>query len=206
MKILYGTTNYGKSQAMKGNLEGLPLEITDLKELALPIPRVEESGKNPLENAVIKAEAYYKAFKMPVFSCDSGLYFDGVDESLQPGTHIRRVDGKELSDEEMIEYYSTLSAKHGGRLIARYKNAICLIIDENTRFSLMDETLASKPFIITSVAHRKRVEGFPIDSISQDMDGIYYYDVDGRSVAVDGLYAKDGFRAFFERALTSLKE
>ena len=30
-------------------------------------------------NAKIKAEAYYKAFSMPVFSCDSGLYFDEVN-------------------------------------------------------------------------------------------------------------------------------
>ena len=32
---------------------------------------------------------------MPVFSCDSGLYFD---EALQPGTCVRRVNGRELTE------------------------------------------------------------------------------------------------------------
>lgn len=116
MRILYGTTNQAKFESMKKITKSLGIEIVSLNQLNQPIPIVSEDGKNPLENAKIKAKAYYKAFSMPVFSCDSGLYFDDLDEALQPGTHIRRVNGRELTDEEMIEYYSDLAKKHGNQL------------------------------------------------------------------------------------------
>lgn len=53
------------------------------------------------------------------------------EESLQPGTHIRRVNGRELTDEEMIEYYSNLAGEHGDRLLGRYRNAIYFIVDDS---------------------------------------------------------------------------
>ena len=53
---------------------------------------INENGKTPLENAEIKAKAYYEAFQMPVFSCDSGLYFDELQEEEQPGLHVRRIN------------------------------------------------------------------------------------------------------------------
>mgnify|MGYP002225500190 CR=1 FL=1 len=68
--------------------------------------------------------AYYEAFQIPVFSCDSGLYFDNVPDEVQPGVHVRNVNGKCLSDDEMIDYYSGL-VKAYGNLVARYRNAIC---------------------------------------------------------------------------------
>ena len=88
MQILYGTTNQGKLESMRKITDTLGVELIGLKELDQPIPVVEESGKNPLENAEIKARAYYKAFGMPVFSCDSGLYFDELDEEEQPGIYV----------------------------------------------------------------------------------------------------------------------
>ena len=138
MRILYGTTNQAKLDSMKRITKVLGIEIIGLKDVNQPLPHIEESGKNPLENAKMKAEAYYKAFSMPVFSCDSGLYFDNIEEKLQPGTHIRRVNGKELTDEEMIEYYSGLAKSHDDRLIGRYRNAIYFILDDEIKFSGMD--------------------------------------------------------------------
>lgn len=127
MKLLYGTGNPAKLSAMKSRLEKIDIELISLNELKAEgktIPAVPEDGKTPLENARQKAVAYYKAFKMPVFSCDSGLYFDCVPDEVQPGVHVRNVNGKCLSDEEMIEYYGGL-VKQYGNLTARYKNAIC---------------------------------------------------------------------------------
>ena len=80
MKILYGTTNQAKLESMKRITESLGIEIIGLNELNQPLPTINEDGKNPLENARIKAKAYYEAFSMPVFSCDSGLYFDDVED------------------------------------------------------------------------------------------------------------------------------
>ena len=203
MRILYVTTNQAKLDSMKRITKVLGIEIIGLKDVNQPLPHIEESGKNPLENAKMKAEAYYKAFSMPVFSCDSGLYFDNIEEKLQPGTHIRRVNGKELTDEEMIEYYSGLAKSHDERLIGRYRNAIYFILDDETKFSGMDESLATEPFMLVSKPHEKRIKGFPLDSISVDLaSGKYYYDIEEKSV--DQSAVLQGFKAFFEKVLSRI--
>lgn len=205
MRILYGTTNQAKLESMKRITKSLGLEIVGLNDLNQPIPKVNETGKNPLENAKIKARAYYKAFSMPVFSCDSGLFFDDVEESLQPGTHIRRVNGKELTDEEMIAYYSDLAKKHGNQLIGKYRNAICLIVNDDICFSSMDEKLAIGPFLLVSEPHEKRVKGYPLDSLSIDMDsGKYYYDLEEETIEESAI--EQGFKEFFEMALVEVQE
>ena len=101
MKILYGTTNKAKLQAMKNALKDMDIQLIGLNDIENKLPVINESGNTPLENAQIKARAYYKAFGIPVFSCDSGLYFDEVADSDQPVLHIRRVNGIELTDEQM---------------------------------------------------------------------------------------------------------
>ena len=112
MKILYGTSNLAKLSAMKRRLESLGIELIGLNDIKLQgkvIPNVMEDGTTPLENARKKAMAYYEAFHMPVFSCDSGLFFDNVPEEIQPSVHVRTINGVVLTDEEMIAYYSSLA-------------------------------------------------------------------------------------------------
>lgn len=200
MKVLYGTTNQAKLDSMRRITRYLDLEITGLNDINQPLPVINENGKNPLENAQIKAKAYYEAFSMPVFSCDSGLYFDGLEEELQPGTHTRRVNGKELTDEEMIAYYSGLARKYNNKLIGRYHNAVCFILNGETSFSSMDISLATEPFMLVSEPHEKRVKGFPLDSLSVDIaSGKYYYDLEERSV--DQSAIEQGFKEFWENVL-----
>lgn len=155
MKLLYGTTNQAKLSAMKSRLEKIGVELiglNDLKAEGKRIPEVLENGDSPLENAKLKAAAYYDAFKIPCFSCDSGLYFENVPDEIQPGVHVRNVNGKCLSDEEMVEYYAGL-AKRYGNLVARYKNAICFAADENHIYESMDDSLTGEKFILTDKPH-----------------------------------------------------
>lgn len=131
MKLLYGTGNLAKLSAMRNRLEQLDIELIGLNDLKVEgknVPEVKEDGNTPLENARLKAMVYYEAFQIPVFSCDSGLYFDNVPDEVQPGVHVRNVNGKCLSDDEMIDYYSGL-VKAYGNLVARYRNAICFVMD-----------------------------------------------------------------------------
>lgn len=134
MKILYGTTNHGKLLIMEKAMAKVGLEMIGPTDLGLPLPAITEAGKTPLENSEIKAKAYYAAFHMPVFSCDSGLYFEELPDDEQPGLFVRRVNGKELTDDEMIEYYASLAARHGGKLTGRYWNAVCFVYDESHVF------------------------------------------------------------------------
>lgn len=202
MKILYGTTNKAKLQAMKAAVEPLDIELIGLNDLDREIPFIDESGKTPLENAEIKAKAYYEAFQMPVFSCDSGLYFDELTEDEQPGIHVRRINGKELTDDEMIQYYSSLAEKHSGKITGRYRNAIYFILDEKHCYSSMDLSIATEPFILVAKPHPKRVEGFPLDSLSIDIgSGKYYYDLEVKDVSTS---VDDGVRKFFSEIMVSM--
>lgn len=199
MKILYGTTNQGKLQVLKKAVESLDIEIIGLNDLNCEIPVIEECGKTPLENAKIKAEAYFKAFQMPVFSCDSGLYFDELSEEEQPGLFVRRVNDKELNDEEMILHYSALASRHGGRLTGQYRNAIYFILDDKHHYSSMDVSMATEPFGLVEKSHEKRVKGFPLDSLSIDLvSGKYFFDLDVKDVSTS---ANEGIRDFFEEIL-----
>ncbi len=204
MKILYGTTNKGKLQAMKAAVEPLGIELISLNDLEREIPFIIEAGKTPLENAEIKATAYYEAFQMPVFSCDSGLYFDELTEEEQPGIHVRRRNGRELTDDEMIQYYSSLAEKHGGKITGRYRNAIYFILDEKHRYSSMDPSIATEPFILVAKPHPKRVEGFPLDSLSIDIgSGKYYYDLEVKDVSTS---VDDGVRKFFSEIISNSQD
>lgn len=199
MKLLYGTTNNGKLQAMKNALKDFDIELIGLNVMEGELPKIKEDGATPLENAKIKARAYFEAFHMPVFSCDSGLYFEELSDAEQPGLHVRRIGGKELTDEEMIEHYATLAKKHGGKITGRYRNAIYFILNEDRHFSSMDMSIATEPFVLVTKPHKKRVKGFPLDSLSVDIaTGKYYYDLDVKDVSTS---VDDGVRAFFTHAL-----
>ena len=200
MKILYGTTNQAKLDLMRRAVLPLGIEIIGLSDLGCEIPVVDESGNSPLENAELKARTYFKAFRMPVFSCDSGLYFEGLSDDKQPGVHVRRIGGRELSDAEMTEYYAELSRKNGGNIIGQYRNAIFLILDEEHTYSSMDQSIATEPFILSDTPHEKRVAGFPLDCLSKDpKSGEYYYDMKEMRL-VSG--TEEGLRNFFKNVFS----
>ena len=203
MKLLYGTGNQAKLSAMRSRLKQLDIELIGLDDLRAEgktIPQVVEDGKSPLENARLKATAYYEAFNIPVFSCDSGLYFDNVSEAIQPGVHVRNVNGKCLTDDEMIDYYSGL-VKIYGNLVARYRNAICFVQDDTHIYEAMEPSMESEKFILTDKPHSAiRKKGFPLDSISLDIKtNKYYYDLP--TDRLEQVAVEDGFLDFFKRIL-----
>lgn len=203
MKLLYGTGNLAKLSAMRNRLERLGIELIGLNDLRAEgknIPEVIEDGNTPLENARLKAMAYYEAFQIPVFSCDSGLYFDNVPDEVQPGVHVRNVNGKYLSDEEMLDYYSGL-VKTYGNLVARYKNAICFVMDDTHIYEAMEPSMESEKFILTDKPHSAiRKQGFPLDSISLDIKTKkYYYDLPENKL--EQVAVEDGFLEFFKNVL-----
>lgn len=199
MKILYGTTNPAKLQSMRETLKDLDIEIVGLNSVAIEKDSIGETGNNPLENARIKALEYYKKIKMPVFSCDSGLYIKGLKEEQQPGVYVRRVNGKELTDEEMIEYYGGIARENSGQVFARYENAICLVLDEEHIYEYQGNEISSDEFIIVDKPHPRRNQGFPLDSLSVEKNSKKYYLDMKREEKGDKI--GEGFRTFFKRCL-----
>lgn len=207
MELIYGTQNRAKIASMQQCLYSLwpdyPLTIRGVEPSDGKLPVIEESGNDPLENACLKASAYYRALKRPVFSLDSGLYFDGLPAALQPGLNVRRVNGQRLTDEEMTDYYAKLANRYGGRLTARYVNGICLVMAEGAVYSYMGEDIATERFYLVDKPHAQREEGFPLDTLSVQMkSGQYYYDLD-RQEKETAWHTRQGFCDFFKRSIFS---
>jgi len=203
MKLLYGTSNKSKIQSMTNYVSALGIEILSLDDVSAPDIDIDESGKHPLENARIKALAYHKALNIPVFSCDSGLYIEGLEDARQPGVHVRRINGRRLNDDEMIAHYSALAKEFGGGVAARYINSICLVLSAGEIHEHAGEDIASERFIIAERPHPKRSDGFPIDSLSVHIgSGMYYFDMPNYEKKYFGV--ADGFTAFFKRVFRGL--
>jgi XTP/dITP diphosphohydrolase len=200
MNLIYGTNNPSKLKSMIKILDGLNLNVTGLESLNMGLEEAKETGKDPLSNATQKAMSYFEQVRQPIFSCDTGLYFEGVNEKDQPGVLIKRIHGNNLTNREMISYYSDLSSRYGGKLIAYYKNSICLVMDENNIFKYDGEDIYSEKFYIVDKPHKKYREGFPLDSLSVEIESMkYYYDLDGSKSETLGVIC--GFRNFFNRSL-----
>lgn len=198
--LLYGTGNPAKLNSMRKQLSGTGIQLLGLSDMPGQPPEADESGRSPLENARSKVVAYYRHYGVPVFSCDSGLYIEQLPDELQPGTHVRNVNGKRLTDEEMTEYYAGL-AKRFGRLTARYLNAICLVISETEIHEHMGGDISGESFWITDEPHPKRVEGYPLDRISLNIrTGKYYYDMTSEDFQLEDSFG-GGFRRFFTKVL-----
>ncbi|MEG0996174.1 MAG: non-canonical purine NTP pyrophosphatase [Clostridia bacterium] len=198
--MVYGTTNLGKLSYMRRHLCTLPVELIGLRELPnLPAIAIDESGCDPLENAVIKAKAYYAVLHQPVCAADSGLYCEELPNALQPGVHVRRVGGKSLNDEEMIAYYASLAERYG-TLTARYRNGICLVMDDTHCYPLMNDSLSGHSFGIVAKPHPLRVPGFPLDSLSISLQTGGYY-LDAAQLPADEIIEQNAYSRFFREAL-----
>lgn len=197
MKIMFGTTNEGKLSYMQGALAGLPVEIVRAPELD-----VEETGETPLENAEIKAMEYYKQFKEPVFAIDSGLYLDGFTPDKQPGVYVRRVNGKYLNDEEMIEHYSREIKNVGGKTTGKYQNGICLIMNGNNTYT----DLVDEEWLFVSEPSDTKILGLPISSLQINPKYNKYrteITEEEYEEMIEGMTKK--YREFFERVIDDME-
>ena len=198
-KLIYGTGNSGKLHLMREYLEGMDIEISGLRELNISFAEPEECGNNPLENARQKAEFYYSILKKPVFSCDSGLYIEGLPEEEQPGVHVRNVNGKRLTDAEMTAYYAEIAHRLGGKCMAVYRNAICLILSDTEKYEYDGKDISGEPFYLVDRPVKQAEDGFPLDPISIDpASGRYFTECNESG---DFGREKEGFRKFFSEVL-----
>jgi 8-oxo-dGTP diphosphatase len=201
--IYYGTNNPAKINYMKNIVRNLPINIIGVNELQNIDHNINESGKEPLENAKIKAWHYYEQIKEPVFSMDTGLFFENVEYKDQPGTQVHRVNSIKLTDDEVIEYYSKLAEKYGGEITGYYKNSICIIINREIIVEKDDEKLNGEHFILTSKVHQKRIDGWPLDSLSKEIkSGKYYHDINR---VPDNKNVKDEYEKIFNGILERIK-
>lgn len=165
-KVLFATGNIAKVKRFKDKLLDKGIELLSLKDLNISL-NVEENGASAIENALIKARAYKKEVDMPVMAMDDSLYLENVPENLQPGLFVRRVNGKSLTDEEMIEHYSNLVKDYGvdGAIVARWIYGLA-IIKENTERTY---TWSKNDFLLVDTPSKVVNPGYPLNSISKNI-------------------------------------
>lgn len=162
-KVLFATENESKCERFKNALLKNNIEIITINDIDKKQDII-ENGKDAIENALIKARAYAKVCDIPVFAMDDNLYIDNLPKEKQPGMYVRRVNGKRLTDDEMIEYYSNLAKVYGekGRLTCRWVYGIA-IINNGHEYTY---TWSKEDFYIVDKPSNKINPGYPLNTIS----------------------------------------
>ena len=165
MKLLFATSNASKAKRFSNGLKKYGIEVLSLKDLDISLD-VLENGKNAIENASIKARACFAKTHMPTIGMDDNLYLEGVDEKDQPGLFVRRINGKTLNDEEMIEHYTNLVKKYGhdDRLNCKWVYGLS-VIDSNGKESTI--TWDKDDFYMVDIPSKAINKGYPLNSISK---------------------------------------
>lgn len=161
MKVLFATTNPAKVKKYVSKLQEKGIEVLTIKDINLKL-NVEEIGKNAIENAFLKAKAYFEATGIVSIGMDNNLFIEELSEEKQPGIYVRRVNGKELTDEEMIKYYTNLVKENGGRLTAKWVYGLVIYNGKEVK----EYTWAKEHFYFVDKPCEKRTLGYPLDSIS----------------------------------------
>lgn len=161
-EILFATENLSKVDRFSEKLLERGILLKSLKDLKIKID-VNENGKTAIENAIIKAKAYYEATKITTMAMDDTMYIEDIPEEKQPGVFVRRVNGKRLNDKEMIDYYTNLAKTYGkfGKLNTKWILGMAIIKDGkiSTYTGVTDEYyLVDKPA-------KEIKEGYPLSSI-----------------------------------------
>lgn len=162
-EILFATGNKSKAKRFTKGLLANDIKVLTLEDVPINI-EVEENGTTAIENALIKARAYAKETNLPVFAMDDTLYLENVPEDKQPGMYVRRVNGKRLTDEEIIEYYSNLAKEYGtnGLITGRWIYGMALISNGHE----YTYTWSKENFYITSTPSKIINPGYPLNTIS----------------------------------------
>ncbi len=166
-EILFATTNPAKVKQLQGVLARVGILVKGVADKST-LPKVIEDGQTLQDNARKKAVAYARVLGETVLSMDNGLYFDDLLPEEQPGTHVRRIGSREVdvTDSEMLDYYSTLVQQFGGTIKGRWEFALCIA----SPAGVLRETTIVSPRIFSKQISPKMVPGYPLESMQIDTE------------------------------------
>lgn len=133
MNLLFATTNQNKVNRIKKLFKETGLDLISLTDLDYKINEPEETGKDEVENAIIKAKYYFEKLKIkvPVLTQDDTLFLSELSEEDNPKKDIKLPVIKkygQFTDDNAYNYYSDLIKKYGKEYLElefRYGHAIC---------------------------------------------------------------------------------
>ena len=142
-EIFFATMNKDKIIKMKNRLKNLDIKIVTPYDNNLNL-EIQENGKNVIENATLKAKAYFNKTKIPTIATDSALYVEKFD--IQPGLFVKRINGVTLEEDKLEEHYIQELNKVGGTSKAYYITGIVLV--QKNKISSIQ--IKEEDFIFTS--------------------------------------------------------
>ncbi|MCD7917719.1 MAG: hypothetical protein LUF84_04565 [Clostridiales bacterium] len=125
-----------------------------------------------------------------------------MDDSRQPGLHVRSPQGVRLDDEGMIDYYSGLIRSLGGKVSAHYVDGYGVSC-RGTLSSFMERDSSPRGGAFYMVAQPAPVRhpGWPLDSLSLNRrTGAYFVEEDSRQGDAE---AEQSFLEDYRRRLTA---
>jgi XTP/dITP diphosphohydrolase len=168
MRLLVATTNRDKLQEIRQVLDGAPVQIVALADLA-PIQEPSETGRTFRENARQKALAYSRASGLVTVAEDSGLEIQALGG--EPGVRSARFLGEGCAyAERFAEIFRRLDERPGISRDARFVTALAMVEGETVLFeseTAIDGVIAPAP---------AGIHGFGYDPI-------FFYPPFGRTTA-----------------------
>jgi inosine/xanthosine triphosphate pyrophosphatase family protein len=161
-KLVIATKNPAKVSYYKTILGEISDEVVGLDSFSI-IDKPNESGTTAEENAEIKATFYTLKTGFPVFSEDEALYVDFLPESEQPGTHVRRINGKdEANDDQLIQHWEkAIAAVPVEKRTGKWRIAYCIATPEGKVKTIgLDH-----PIMFFSPTSKVRQPGWPMSSL-----------------------------------------
>lgn len=118
--------NKGKFAEIRSLLDGLPIELLSMADVAPTLPHAVESGETFASNAELKARHVARALSLVTFADDSGLIVDAL--SGRPGVRSARFAGENATDaENNALLLSQLEDVEDPARTARFCCVVCLV-------------------------------------------------------------------------------
>lgn len=172
IEVFFATKNKDKIIKMRNRLKGLDIKVITPYDINVNI-EIEENGSNVIENATLKARAYFDKIKFPTIATDSSLYVEKFD--VQPGLFIKRINGVTLNDDELEEHYINELNKVGGTSKAFYVTGLVLVQDGKVNSIEIKED----EFIFTSNVCKHNRNYDPLSRLEYDEKiGKYFCELD----------------------------
>ena len=161
-KLLIATKNSAKLNHYKRILAGYKIDLLSLSDVGIT-QDVAETESTFKDNAILKAQTYFKLSNLPVLAEDGGVTIPALNG--WPGVHSRRVWGpenREATDEEIIQ-----------EVVKRIE---IVPIDKRQAFLVVDTVIIMPDGVIhighgeaggyiTTEIYPNLIKGFPIRSI-----------------------------------------
>lgn len=175
-QIIFATGNPTKAKRFSKGLLEKGINVISLRDIGIKI-NIKEDGKDVTENALKKARECHEVTGKIAIGMDDSLYLENVPEQEQPGLFVRRINGKVLEDDEMIEHYTSLVKKYGkrGKLKAKWVYGLAVVNENGEECTY---SWSKSGFYMVDKPSAKMNPGYPLNSISKyEGNNKYFTDV-----------------------------